>query len=401
VSKTKYKLNLKDTSDQFKLDIQDIIITLKEMIHEGTQHGIIDQEKGIFNHYSEEHYEELLKYYFKKKRFIQEVADGLNISYAATISWVKDLITSGKLQGFLNEDEGYYIPYDEILDSERKIQFTADQITDKIITLFDISQSLILVSESCKQRIQIREIISQLHHVLINLEKMFPDFKHYQNISTWYKDLYEYDHDSYILGQLANNLEYDVIQWLKDIEGIATDNIKTYLKAFEATAQQTESIQKELESTKSKIDEIETNYSARIADVLLILHKESGLCIFNYKFGSGELDPDLLSGFLTAIQSFGHELTSYDEAAMSRLSYRDFEIYIDENDLIRVALIGKGKISEYLEGTLSNFINDFSKDYNQFLVNFAGNIKNFSTADSIVKRTFNISDEPELIEDED
>ncbi|TFF87668.1 MAG: hypothetical protein EU548_09965 [Promethearchaeota archaeon] len=393
----KDKLDLKETAIDFKLDVQDIVLAIAELLLDGVQHGIIDRQNGIFKHYREDKYNQIIGKYFSKKIFLEDIANSLGLSYPSIVSWTKALITSGKIEGIINEKEGYFVPYDEIVDTERKLQMTGDEVANKIINSFDIIQGLIVISEYCKRAELVRNIRKQLKQILEIIENNFPDFKPYENMKSWYQNLSAYDKDSYILETTANNLEYNVIQWLKDIEAVSVNNSKMYMDAFEATADQAAQIEKELENTKSTIKKIESTYSSRIANVLLIIHKESGLCIYNYKFGPGELDPDLLSGFLSAIQSFGIELSSSDQAEMRRLSYKDFEIYIDEDELIRVALIGKGIITEHLERLLSDFIKKFSGNYTRALEKFTGNIKIFSDADLIVEKTFKIEKQPEPI----
>ncbi|MBD3227841.1 MAG: hypothetical protein GF329_06605 [Candidatus Lokiarchaeota archaeon] len=399
MKKIKNEIDLRDTAINYKLDVQDIVLALAELLLDGVQHGIIDRQNGVFKHYTEEHYNQIISEYFSKRIFIEEIANVLGLSYPATVSWVKALIASGKIEGIINEKEGYFVPYDEIIDKERKLQMTGDEVANKIINSFDIIQGLMVISEYCKRGELVRTIMNQLNQIIETIEGNFPDFKHLESIRNWYQNLTAYDRDSYILETTANNLEYNIIQWLRDIESISVSNSKMYIDAFEASAEQVVQIEKELENTKNKINEIESNYSKRIANVLLIIHKESGLCIYNYKFGPGELDPDLLSGFLSAIQSFGVELSESDQAEMRRLLYKDFEIYIDEDEFIRVALIGKGIITEHLERLLSNFIQKFSGNYTRALEKFTGNIKIFSDADLLVEKTFKIEKKPEQIEE--
>ena len=43
---------------------------------------------------------------------------------------------------------------------------------------------------------------------------------------------------------------------------------------------------------------------------ILIIYKSAGTCIFFKSFGKEPLTPDLISGFISAVQSFGKEIRS-------------------------------------------------------------------------------------------
>jgi len=82
---------------------------------------------------------------------------------------------------------------------------------------------------------------------------------------------------------------------------------------------------------------------------------------------------------------------------MRRLSYKDFEITIEEGEFIRVALVGLGKITSYLDDRLKDFVTLFSDQFRDDLASFEGRIEQFRPAEDIIKNIF--SGPPPKLED--
>ncbi|MHA1650215.1 MAG: hypothetical protein ACTSYB_08475, partial [Candidatus Helarchaeota archaeon] len=94
--------------------------------------------------------------------------------------------------------------------------------------------------------------------------------------------------------------------------------------------------------------------------------------------------------FLQAIESFGGELGYSEDSGVNRLSYKDFEITIEEGEYIRVALVGIGKITKYLQDQLKDFITLFSAQYQEELKNFRGRVEVFRDTEELIKNIFGI-----------
>jgi len=278
------------------------------------------------------------------------------------------------------------------LDVSRKLLIKAEKLGAKVITAFQIAQGLFFLCDNCEIRAPICDFLLILKELIFKSAKEFPEIKFSDLIATWLEDLSKFDENVTIPESLAKTLEYEALEWLKEIEAIADNTAKIYLESFETPDESRDlKIQRGLDGIKNEIERKEANYSLRIAHYLLIINKLSGLCLFSYKFSPGEFDPDLLSGFLQAIQSFGTEFSASEESGMRRLSYKDFEITLEEGEYVRVALVGLGKITSYLEDRLKDFVALFVDQFRDELAHFEGRIEQFHAAEEIIKNLFGMS----------
>jgi hypothetical protein len=142
----------------------------------------------------------------------------------------------------------------------------------------------------------------------------------------------------------------------------------------------------------------------KVRDVLRIRHllaivKESGVCAVSRSYSTMNLDADLVSGFLTAVASFGKEIGN-DESShldkdksakdgMTIFDYQDFKILIAEGYLVRIALILDGIPTENLRTRANDFIIQFEAEYD--LTQWHGNLDTFSTVDNLIEKAFEIT----------
>ena len=277
------------------------------------------------------------------------------------------------------------------LDVSRKLLVKSEKLGGKVITAFQIAQGLFSLCNNCEIRSPICDFLLILKELIFKSTKEFPEMNYAPLLATWLEDLSKFDENATIPESLAKTLEYEALEWLEEIRAIADNTAKIYLESFEAhDKSHEEKILRGLKGIRSEIDRKEANYSIRVAHYLLIIYKLSGLCLFSYKFSPGEFDPDLLSGFLQAIQSFGTEFSSSQEAGMRGLSYKDFEIIIEEGEYVRVALVGLGKITGYLEDRLKDFVTLFSDQFRDDLAKFEGRIEQFRPAEVLIKNLFGV-----------
>ena len=143
---------------------------------------------------------------------------------------------------------------------------------------------------------------------------------------------------------------------------------------------QTEKIPQELEDIKQNL--LQMRY-------LLIIHRVVGATLFHRKFGSWEINPDLISGFLTAIQSFGSEIKSKD-VPINKMAYKEFEILLHQGALVSIALIVDGKGSEWHEQKLALFTKEFELKFEENLKHWSGELTQFKTAGLMVDQKFEL-----------
>jgi hypothetical protein len=122
---------------------------------------------------------------------------------------------------------------------------------------------------------------------------------------------------------------------------------------------------------------------------VLIIHKLSGTCLFSYACSALTFDPDLVSGFLQAISSFGTEVSS-QEAGLEEIKYQGFVVALSEGELVRSAFICNQSPESTLRSSIKYFTIKFEDEYRQYLTNWTGDISIFKTAPRFVEEFFKV-----------
>ena len=122
---------------------------------------------------------------------------------------------------------------------------------------------------------------------------------------------------------------------------------------------------------------------------VLVLYKGTGTCVFFKSFGSEQIDPELISGFISAISSFGKDLVSQEE--LNEISYGDKMLLLSDGEFIRVALVLGKKASLILRRNLMEFIHSFERDYANDLPKWRGQLNIFRDAGSIIDEILSTS----------
>ncbi|MHA1339761.1 MAG: carboxypeptidase-like regulatory domain-containing protein [Promethearchaeota archaeon] len=112
---------------------------------------------------------------------------------------------------------------------------------------------------------------------------------------------------------------------------------------------------------------------------ILILFKESGLAMFSRSFANIPIDGDLISGFLSAISSFGEEIgdkmekkKETTEKGLEQLSYKQFKIIVNDVALVRTALLLIKDASPSLKNKLKKFNLAFQEKFMNTISNWNG-----------------------------
>lgn len=107
-----------------------------------------------------------------------------------------------------------------------------------------------------------------------------------------------------------------------------------------------------------------------------ILIADSGLCVLDRKYGTGDMDPNLISGFLTALIQFGREMS--DGNRVHVIDFGAFDICLSLKDNVIVAAsVDKTDDSNAAMAVLSDVNNVFGEAYRDVLVNWDGNLEPF------------------------
>ena len=109
---------------------------------------------------------------------------------------------------------------------------------------------------------------------------------------------------------------------------------------------------------------------------LYVLIADSGLCVLDRKYGEGEMDPNLLSGFLTALISFGQELSSGNRVHV--IDFGAFDICLSlKNNVIVAATVDKTDDGNAAMAVLAEVNNEFVKKFSSVLQDWDGNLEPF------------------------
>ncbi|TFF96856.1 MAG: hypothetical protein EU547_05875 [Promethearchaeota archaeon] len=141
---------------------------------------------------------------------------------------------------------------------------------------------------------------------------------------------------------------------------------------------------------KKKLEEIKTIFDDAInIEYILVIYKESGVAIFFKSLGSDNIDPDLVSGFISAVSSFGEKIELKEN--LSEMKYGDKTLLLSDGEYIRAAVVLNKKASEPLRKNLKQFVKEFEERNADVLPNWRSDLKQFEDANGLVDKIFNIS----------
>ena len=124
---------------------------------------------------------------------------------------------------------------------------------------------------------------------------------------------------------------------------------------------------------------------------LLVLHKESGITIYSVNFSEQHIDPDLVSGFITAISSFGSELSGGQSVSIRKMEYESLKIVMEQGNYVNVGLILDDFPEQWLDLRLKTFIKALETQYKEYLENFMGDLRPFKDIGQLFARIFEIT----------
>lgn len=268
-----------------------------------------------------------------------------------------------------------------------------EKISQKILSSIDLCNQFFKLSEICNQNAAIKEITSVSDLILAKMRENIPDLDLIKVIEEKIDQIKERgSSDDKIPITAAFELKFLALNWIKGLFNIATSTKKVYLEMVEKSDEKTsQKLQYELVLIGERLLEEEKNYSYQILNFLIITKKVSGICLYQKNFITAKFDIDLISGFLSAIQSFGTEI-SQEKTTMEKLAYKNFKIFFQDGQYIRANLILLGEITDLLLTKLKNLVAAFEQHYHSLLIKETANISLFSKADVLINEYFNIQD---------
>ncbi|MHA1381745.1 MAG: winged helix-turn-helix transcriptional regulator [Candidatus Helarchaeota archaeon] len=269
-----------------------------------------------------------------------------------------------------------------------KVEGRTEKVSQKILDLNEIIQRFSTLFDYCEGNWNISDILIILREIKAKIDRSFPSLFIIEKINDLIEDLENnYKEGEIIPEKIAIELEFKILNWSSELNRIACNNLDTYKVTFPEQKTQIEQLCLLIDEKSSLFIELKEKYIKRTLQYLMIIDKSSGLTIYEYNFTKESIDPDLISGFLTAIQSFGSEI-SKEETSITKLAYKNFEIALDDGEIIRAALILKGQPIEEIIKKIKHYIYEFEMKFNKELKNWGGNIGLFKSSSILTKKIF-------------
>ncbi|MHA1386558.1 MAG: hypothetical protein ACTSR3_22630, partial [Candidatus Helarchaeota archaeon] len=273
-------------------------------------------------------------------------------------------------------------------DSASKIEDKTERVSQKILDSSEIIQRLFTLFDYCEGSWTISDIIILLKEIKIKLNRSIPGLIITEQLEDFIEEFQrDYREGEPVSKKISINLQFQVINWLKEINKIACSNLETFRQTFPEKDGKIQKICSIIDEKTPQIDALKEKYISKILHYLMIFDRKSGLTVFEHNFTESSLDPDLLSGFLTAIQSFGAEI-SQEETSVTKLAYKNFEIILDEKGKVRGALILNGSPLNKVLKKLNEFISKFELKFREILNNWTGDVGLFGSANELIKKIF-------------
>ena len=272
------------------------------------------------------------------------------------------------------------------LKFSEQLSCSLEKISNKVFNSFEFFSRLSEFYDVCYQKGVANDIIIYLKELRIKSNSYFQDLKLHRLFANWIDKIEEIEQKE-IDERTYYNLLYDIINWMETILAFSITNAKNCYESSYLNKEERKNIENGIINIKTGIKSKIEHYSKNILFNLMIINKDSGLILYTHHFTEDSVDTDLIGGFLTAIQSFGSEI-SKKETSMKKLSYEHFEIEIVTGKYVYVALITSGFPTEFTTQSLSNFIKRFEMEYEKEIQEFYGNISIFKDVKRILDSIF-------------
>ncbi|MCD6483523.1 MAG: hypothetical protein J7L47_00265 [Candidatus Odinarchaeota archaeon] len=106
----------------------------------------------------------------------------------------------------------------------------------------------------------------------------------------------------------------------------------------------------------------------------LIIHKGSGVSMFYKAYGTDPFEPDLISGFITALSQFGTEIVETTSETVE-LKQRGLYIFATDTKYMRFAIMSSEELSSTFKKILTDTIKSLGEKYDPMVANWRGDLR--------------------------
>ena len=148
------------------------------------------------------------------------------------------------------------------------------------------------------------------------------------------------------------------------------------------------SVKKTREKSKARKEAIFKKWKDIInLQYFILIEKSGSLNVFEQVFTNRSIEPTLITGFLSAIRSFGIELTnSEDKTQTIKLEYKDSKILMSEFKDFRLIFIMGDVPSQYFLQSITDLSTDIEEKFGILLKNFDGSTGPFEGVEDLLKK---------------
>lgn len=152
-----------------------------------------------------------------------------------------------------------------------------------------------------------------------------------------------------------------------------------------------------IKKRKKKVEAKKKAVHDKFKDIINLSHimvseKKSSLNVYEQTFSAKTIDATLISGFLSAIRSFGIELTNTDDATQTiKLEYKNSKILMAEFKNFRIVLIMNDSPSPVFLESIKKVSQEIEIKYGKLLESFKGNVQPFTGIEDLLKTHLNTS----------
>lgn len=271
----------------------------------------------------------------------------------------------------------------------KKIEKTGE-IVRKISKIFSCGNDIKQCFDSCCNREKIKQISVFLTKIETDLDQFYPGFKFLDSINKWilkFNGMCE--EEDHIDNEMTLELQYDLIDWLKQIQELVIYDIRVFQNSIENFEKYADDFKVEVENIEKNLKFIEKLYGLTILNYVIVIHKNNRISLYQEQLGSENLDTDIISSFITSIESFGSEMSKKNTSVMG-LKYENYNIEIENGKYIQAILLLNGKINTYLTNALFNFVKEFENKFELELESFMGDISQFKSSKELLFRNFGL-----------
>jgi hypothetical protein len=274
------------------------------------------------------------------------------------------------------------------LEGTYKLVRKTEDVTNKIINLMKLGRTADEIFLVCTQLGQTKDITDRLTGMQQVIEQLFPDSPLIPPMKAWNSKLQStFESSAPLDPSIATELQSKAIEWLQKICELYQHHMKTYQETFDDYNQISEEFTSGLALMKERVATHEKTYGLGLLSFILVLDKKSGLTIFERNLGDLKINPDLVGGFLHALQSFGFEISA-KETSMKTLSYENYQFQIETGDYVRAALILRGVPNAFIISKLQDFVKQFEQIFGEKVLHFSGDMETFTPANSLFDQIF-------------